>query len=172
MMNSSILDSIGLSNIDPAYFIIGLMVAVLTLLILVAILFSKYVRLDRKYKNFFQDKNGKSLEKELVAIFEDNRFLKTSVEQNKKDIKTINKNLQLTFQKAGLNKYDAFKEMGGKLSYSLALLNDYNDGFILNSVSSSDGCYSYAKVIKGGVCSIELGEEEQKALNMAIGINN
>ena len=53
-----------------------------------------------------EGKNGKSLEKELTDIFEDNRYLKSSVEQNKKDIRKINKNLELTFQKAGLNKYD------------------------------------------------------------------
>lgn len=170
-MSSSILEYIGMGNVDPAYFLIGLIVAVVILLVLVSVLFAKFTRLQKKYDGFMQGKDGKSLEKELVGIVEDNRFLKSSSEQNRKDIRTINKNLELTFQKAGLNKYDAFKEMGGKLSYSLALLNDHNDGFILNSVHSSDGCYSYAKLVKEGKSNIELGEEEQKALNMALRIN-
>ena len=60
--------------------------------------------------------------------------------------------------------------MGGKLSFSLALLDQNNDGFILNSVHSSEGCYSYTKEIKNGECSISLGSEEEVALNKAMGI--
>ena len=62
--------------------------------------------------------------------------------------------MESTFQKVGIIKYDAFNQMGGKLSFSLALLNENDDGFILNSVHSSDGCYSYTKIIKNGKCKI------------------
>lgn len=62
--------------------------------------------------------------------------------------------------------------MGGKLSFSLALLNDKNDGFILNSVHSSDGCYSYTKEITAGTCAIDLGEEEKEALEKAVHSNH
>jgi len=60
--------------------------------------------------------------------------------------------------------------MGGKLSFCLALLDENNNGFILNSVHSTEGCYSYTKSIEKGECKISLGEEELKALNMAMGI--
>lgn len=59
--------------------------------------------------------------------------------------------------------------MGGKLSFCLALLDENNNGFILNSVHSTEGCYSYTKEIKNGNCNISLGEEEKKALDMAMG---
>ena len=72
----------------------------------------------------------------------------------------------------GIVKYDAFNQMGGKLSFSLALLDENNNGFILNSVHSTDGCYSYTKEIENGVCKISLGEEEEKALNIAMGITD
>ena len=58
--------------------------------------------------------------------------------------------------------------MGGRLSFSLALLNDQNDGFIMNSVHGSDGCYSYTKRITKGECDIQLGDEERVALEKAI----
>ena len=74
-----------------------------------------------------------------------------------------------TFQKLGIVKYDAFKQMGGQLSFSLALLDENDNGFILNSVHSSEGCYSYTKEVRNGTCSISLGEEEQQALDMAMG---
>ena len=81
----------------------------------------------------------------------------------------ILKKLEFCYQKAGLVKYDAYNQMGGNLSFCLCMLNERNSGFILNSVHSSDGCYTYTKEIKNGECEIALGEEERKALNMAIG---
>lgn len=168
-MSSKILESMGLGNLDIAYIFIGMLAIMLIMLILIIILVVKTSKLSKRYNKFMQGKDCKSLEKELAKIFEDNRFLRGVTDQNSKDIRKIYKNLEVTYQKVGLNKYDAFKEMGGKLSYSLALLNGNNDGFILNSVHSSEGCYAYTKEVKNGKCSLELGAEEKKALDMALG---
>ena len=109
------------------------------------------------------------IEKEIISICEDNNFLKVAADRNKKDIRKLFHNMEYTYQKCGIVKYDAFRQMGGKLSFSLALLNQKNDGFIINSVHSSDGCYSYTKEVHEGKCDISLGEEEAEALKMAIG---
>lgn len=169
-MTSQLMDGLGLGSLDIGYLFIGIALICLLLLILVIILIKKTNTLSKQYKNFMVGKDAKSLEKELMDICADNEFLKGRAEQNRKDIRKINKNLEITYQKMALIKYDAFKEMGGKLSYSLALLNNNNSGFILNSVHSSDGCYSYTKEIINGECAILLGEEEQKALDKAMGI--
>jgi hypothetical protein len=79
--------------------------------------------------------------------------------------------MKFTFQKVGLVKYDAFNEMGGKLSFSLALLNETNDGFVLNAVHSREGCYTYVKEIIDGNSIITLADEEQEALNVAKNAN-
>ena len=60
--------------------------------------------------------------------------------------------------------------MGGQLSFSLALLDENDNGFILNSVHGAESCYSYTKVIKNGMCDISLGDEEREALNIAMDI--
>ena len=88
---------------------------------------------------------------------------------SKQTVNSALKKLEFCYQKAGLVKYDAYNQMGGNLSFCLCMLNERNSGFILNSVHSSDGCYTYTKEIKNGECEIALGEEERKALNMAIG---
>ena len=64
-------------------------------------------------------------------------------------------------------KYDAFQEMGGKFSFSLAMLNEEDDGFVINAVHSREGCYTYIKEIVGGNSIIVLADEEQEALDMA-----
>lgn len=170
-MSSEFLDSIGLGNVDIGYMILGIAILCLLLIIVTIVQIVKMSKLKKKYEKFMQGKNAKSLEKEIIGLFEDNESLKTTVDKNKHDIKKLYKNMESTFQKLGVVRYDAFQQMGGKLSFSLALLNENNDGFILNSVHSSEGCYSYTKEIKAGECSISLGEEEQRALNIAMGIN-
>ena len=170
-MNSKLLESIGLSNIDIGYVLIAMFVLVLLTVIPSIVCIVQVSKMKKRINRFMKGATAGSLESDIVAIKEDNDFLNVANEQNKKDIRKIYRNLELTYQKIGLVKYDAFKEMGGKLSFSLALLNDKNDGFILNSVHSSDGCYSYTKEIKNGVCAISLGQEEEQALQMAIHCN-
>ena len=84
------------------------------------------------------------------------------------DIIDINRRMRHCFQKIGIVKYDALNQMGGQLSYALALLDEEDNGYIINSVHGNEGCYSYTKVIKNGRSDIELGTEERKALESAI----
>ena len=71
-------------------------------------------------------------------------------------------------QKCGLVKYDAFNEMGGKLSFALAFLDSNNNGWIMNAMHSREGCFTYAKEIVKGESYVELAEEEAEALDRAI----
>ena len=59
-------------------------------------------------------------------------------------------NLTSTFHKLGIVKYDAFKEMGGNLSFALCMLDDTNTGFILNTMHGRDSSYTYIKEITKG----------------------
>lgn len=168
-MTSKIFESMGIGGIDIGYLFIGMAVCILILLILLIVQISKAAKLKKRMDKFMTGKDGKSLEKDIVGLYEDNKFLKINVDKNKKDIRTLYKNMESAFQKVGIVKYDAFRQMGGQLSFSLALLDENNNGFVLNSVHSTEGCYTYTKEIKNGECSISLGEEEQKALSMAMG---
>ena len=171
-MNSKILSYIGLGNLDIGYLFIGMSVLILILIILVILQIVNTSKLKKKYNKFMQGKDAKSLEKDIIGLYEDNKFIKTSIEKNRKDIRSLYKKLESTFQKVGIVKYDAFKQMGGQLSFSLALLDENNNGFILNSVHSTEGCYSYTKKIKSGQCDIMLGDEEKQALDIAMGVDD
>ena len=72
------------------------------------------------------------------------------------------------FNKYGVEKYDAFDDVGGKLSFVLVLLTADNDGFLINSMhSTNEGCYTYTKEIVNGEAFVILSEEEQQALEEA-----
>ncbi len=167
-MNYNLLSEMGLGNFDLTYLFIGMFALIIILLILFIVQAVKLSKLSKRYKKFVGGKNAKSLEKDIMGLYEDNKFLKTSMEKNKKDIQTLYRKFEGTFQKVGIVKYDAFNQMGGQLSFSLALLDENDNGFILNSVHSTEGCYSYTKEIKGGLCDISLGDEEKKALDIAM----
>ena len=169
MIISEIFHSMGLDGMDIGYLFIGMTACILLLLTLLIISFRKTSRLEKRLDKFMLGKDAKSLEKDIIALYEDNKFIKINMDKNKKDINTLYKNMESAFQKVGIVKYDAFQQMGGQLSFSLALLDENNNGFVLNSVHSTEGCYTYTKEIKNGECAISLGDEEKKALSMAIG---
>ena len=169
-MNYNLLEMIGLSGVDLTYLFIVSYALILILIIMVIVQAVKLSKLSKKYKKFMSGKNAKSLEKDIIGLYEDNRFIKASTEKNKSDIRLLYKRLASTFQKVGIVKYDAFNQMGGQLSFSLALLDENNSGFILNCVHSTEGCYSYTKEIRNGSCDISLGEEEREALDIAMDI--
>ena len=171
-MNSVFLNKIGLGSFYPGYlFIAAIVLAVLMLIVIMLLIVQiiKVKKLKGRLDKFLVGKDGFSLEQEIIGLCEDNKFLKNSTEKNKKDIRNLYKRMESAYQKMGLVKYDAFHQMGGQLSFSLALLDENNNGFIINSVHSTDGCYSYTKEIKNGICSISLGTEEAEALAMAMG---
>ena len=152
---------------DSDYIILGLAGFCIILFILVIVNMVQTSKMKKKYKKFMSGKNAKSLEEILVKRLNQIDSLVDANATNEKNIKKVVNNMKFTFQKVGLVKYDAFNEMGGKLSFSLALLNASNDGFVLNAVHSREGCYTYIKEIIDGNSIIVLADEEQEALNMA-----
>lgn len=170
--NSVFLTQIGLADFDLGYLLLAavvLAVLVLVLFILLLVQMQKIRRLKKRLDRFLTGKDAASLEQDIAKLYEDNQFLKNSAEKNKKDIRTLFKKAESAYQKMGMVKYDAFNQMGGQLSFSLALLDENNNGFIINSVHSTEGCYSYTKEIVNGECSIPLGTEEAEALAAAMG---
>lgn len=155
-------------GIDSDYVIIGLGALTALLLLIVFINIIQMHNLKKKYKMFMDGKNAKTLEESIMSRMNEIDHLISSNQKNETDIQTIYKNMKTTFQKVGLVKYDAFHEMGGKLSFSLALLNEINDGFIINAMHSREGCYTYIKEIISGNSIIALADEEQEALDMAM----
>ena len=162
-MESSFFDLIGL-DLDPGVLFTLMFVLILILLAVTFILIAKYSRIKTSYDVFMSGRDAVSMEEAIMSLFEDIALLKAVSEKNKKDIGLIIEDLKETYQRVGIVKYDAFKEMGGKLSFSIALLNDNKTGFILNSVHSSDGCSVYTKEIIDAESPMSLGDEEKKAL--------
>lgn len=155
-------------GIDITYVLAGMTAFLLLLLIMVVALNVKYSKLNKKYQSFMIGTSGDNIEKIVLERFEEIRALNQVTEEMNQHLKRVDETLMITYQKSAIVKYDAFKEMGGKLSFVLALLNESNDGFLINSMHSSrEGCYTYVKEIIKGESFVPLSEEERQALEEA-----
>lgn len=164
-MESKILKALG---IDPAFIFIFLLILIIVLFVLYVNVTMKYNRLKSSYMTFMRGKDGKTLEESMKERFAEVEAILKYTKQNRLDIQKINKRLESTYQKIGIVKYDAFNEMGGKLSFALAMLDNNNNGWIINAMHSREGCYTYVKEIVKGESYVELAEEEAEALDRAI----
>lgn len=71
-------------------------------------------------------------------------------------------------QKIGFVRFNPFPQTGGDQSFSLALLDENNHGFVLSSLHSRDATRFYAKTVKAGKGDgYDLSKEEQKAISQA-----
>ena len=164
-MKSKILEAIG---IDPGIIIIAMFLLIVVLFFWIVSVHMKYSRLRVSYQSFMRGKDGKSLEESILDRLEELEELSEATMKNRAEIRKINEKMLSDFQKVGILKYDAFHEMGGKLSFVLTLLDGNNSGYIINSVHSREGCYNYIKEIVNGESYIELSEEEMESLQKAI----
>ncbi len=164
-MKSKILEAIG---IDPAIILIIMLILIAVLFGLLVNVYMKYGRLKSSYNTFMKGKDGKTMEDSIFERFEALDELARISMSNRQEIKKIRSDMKDTLQKVGILRYDAFSEMGGKLSFALTLLDGNNTGYIINSMHSREGCYNYIKEIVKGESYIELSEEEAESLERAI----
>lgn len=165
-MGEGIFSSIGIGT-DLIVIILILLIIVQFIWILTII--SKFNKLNRRVSRFTSGSDGESLEDVMLKRFSEIRQIVNNEKQQNKNIETINDKFLTTFCKIGLVKYDAFKEMSGKLSFSLALLTENFDGIIITSMHSREGCFTYCKEVTNAESYYVLSEEEQLALNVATG---
>ena len=165
-MEGSILNNLGF---DPVYLLIASAVLTLILLVVTVMCLINMRKRYRRYDIFMRGKDAETMENLIVEQMNDIIDLKAQDRYNKDSIRTANKNSRAAFQKIGIVKYNAFKGMGGNLSFALALLDYTNTGFVLNSVHSREGCYLYLKDVERGETEVLLGAEEQEALEQALG---
>lgn len=155
------------TGIDAAYILIGMAAVLLILLILIIVALCKLKKLNRKFDRFMRGKDAESLEDTILSCIEKNEQIDQMNQLLREDNIGLRKNQRITYQKMGMVKYNAFREMSGDLSYALALLDQEENGFIINSVYAKEGGYSYIKEIVKGESSILLSEEEKAALEKA-----
>lgn len=149
------------------YIIIGFIFLILILIIINLNL--KLTKVEKKVVKFLNSNDEFSIESLLLQYFQKIEKVEQENFNIHQNIDEIQKKLKLCISKTSLVRYNPFEDTGGNFCYALALLNENNDGVILNNIFSREGCYNYAKPIINGVSeNHKLSQEEKIALENAM----
>ncbi len=168
-MQSNILNSLG---IDPGFLVIAMMGIMIFVLLYMVRVSMKLTRFSRRYKIFMRGKDAVSLEMAFAQRFADVDKIEEITKMHTNEIRRIKEIQGRTANKIGIVKYDAFPDVGGRLSFALAMLDESDSGFVLNAIHGREGCYTYIKEIVKGESYVVLGQEEKEALRQAVNYFN
>ena len=93
--------------------------------------------------------------------------LPTDVEGLRAEVHALRMKASQALRHLAVVRYDAFGDMGGHLSWSMALLDDGGDGVLLTSIHGRSEARTYAKNIRGWSCEQQLSPEEEEAVKFA-----
>ncbi|KAB3532233.1 DUF4446 family protein [Alkaliphilus serpentinus] len=123
--------------------------------------------LKDKYKKLVKGTNGKNIEGILLQHKEEVDEVRSEFQQFNRRLDLFDNRLSFCVQKIGIIRYNAFKDTGSDLSFSIAMLDDNNDGLIITGIHGRTETISYAKPIKEGKSNYSLSVEELQALERA-----
>lgn len=154
---------------NSEYFLLGILIAVVVLFFLMIFLCYKYSKLQKNYNRFIKKVgNGENIQEDLENFM----YKVDKVEKQNAEIlgncSQLSNELEKCIQKIGIIRYNAFKDTGSDLSFALAMLDDKNNGVVLNGIYSREMSNIYAKPVENGKSSYKLSEEEKMAIDKAI----
>lgn len=159
--------------IKSEIFLIAVAVTNIIILILYICNQIKLKKINKNYKTFMKKiGNGNNIEDMLKNYISRVEDVNEKNEEIMRYCKKLDKDISLCIKKIGMVRYSAFKDTGSDLSFALALLNDNNDGVLLNGIYSREMSNIYAKQVKEGKISSKMTEEEKQALEIALNKEN
>ena len=164
-----LLDLHGLITANAGILISIALVLAVTALVVIIFLIREIRLLRQPFRSMAELSREKGMEhalEELLKGVDENRnFLQRQAEE----LRSIYVEQGRAFSSIGLIKYNAFEDIGGMQSYSLCLLTREKNGVILTNLVGRNSTRGYALEVTGGNPSRKLSEEEQRALETALG---
>ena len=159
---------VGMINQNAAFIIIGIAAVAILELILIIILFTKLSGIKNKFKKMMRGTNNKNLEGMLEEYLQKVEKIELNSTDAVSKFNKLDENLKNCIQKVGVVRYKAFEDVGSDLSFSIALLDEKNDGVMLTGIYGRMESTTYAKPIDKGISRYDLSEEELQALSEAM----
>lgn len=147
--------------------ILGLGAGILLLLILYIISQIRISSIKKKYNLLVNGTTNMNIEELLIKAGKDVNEMRIDMNIFEDNIKSLESKLNFAVQKVGFVRYNAFAEMGSDLSFSIALLDNFENGFVLSSIYGREYASLYAKPIKKGKSRYKLSVEEIQAVDRA-----
>lgn len=157
-------------DLDPdlvALIAIGAAAVALIVLVLAVVLAVRIRRMRRQYVVLQAGDDGQSF---LDAVSRQNDEvvqLRSEVVSLRTSVDTLRVDLADAIRHVAVVRYDAFNDMGGRMSFSAALLDDAGDGVVISSINGRSETRTYAKGVKGGISEADLSPEEVQVIGYA-----
>ncbi|NLK00292.1 MAG: DUF4446 family protein [Clostridia bacterium] len=113
-------------------------------------------------------KRVRNLRRAMSALVKNKPQHKTNTKIDDKQWEILDDRFSHALQRVGIIRYSAFNDVGGDLSFSLALLDGHGDGLVLSSLHGRDEARSFVKPIKSGGSHYQLSPEETQAVEKAL----
>jgi hypothetical protein len=130
-----------------------------------------HVRVSRVRRGFaaLEGPDGRQTVVDAVArSLNETQQLRGELAKARSDLDAARGELADALRHVSVVRYDAFGDMGGRLSFTAALLDDSGDGLVLTSIHGRSEARTYAKGVKAGASDVTLSPEEQQAITLAM----
>lgn len=162
-------------NILDAFFKNYNTIIILAIIALVIIMFVwnmiisiKLSKLGGKYKKFMRGSSGKNFENMLLDHMGNMEAAIERVNIINEDVVSMKNQMDRCMQKCNIIRYNAFSDTGSDLSFSIAMLDAFNDGFIVTGIYGRNESITYAKPISKGSSKYPLSVEEEMVLSRSL----
>ncbi len=142
---------------------IGLVVAFIWIVILTIILFKEM----KFMRQLFPKSDARDIRNKFKELIEIVNSLTAKEEELVKNFDNLRLEIETHIQKVAITRYNPYGDTGGDQSFSVALLNKQQTGFVLTSLHTRSGTRVYAKPVVSGKSQTELSGEEQDVLKKA-----
>ena len=147
---------------------IALLVLNIILMILVIFTNIKFVLFKKQSRDFMKKLgDGTNIEEMLKKYIKATDYVNQENALIKSNIKNIEKEMKSNLQNVGIVRYNAFDDVGSNLSFAVAILDDYNNGIVLNGIYARETSSVYAKPVVNGDSEYPLSNEEKEAIKKA-----
>lgn len=150
------------------WFIGGVILLILILLVMVLAQGAKLRKIRRKYDLMMAGSGVENLETLLIDLKVQMDSIEDEQEQQRKSMELLLTKLQQIKGRVGIKRYNAFSGQGSDLSFSIAIVDEKKNGVVISALYSRDSSYVYAKPLAVGESTYALSPEETEAINLAV----
>lgn len=159
-----------MQNIDIYLVTTSLIIFCFILLALIIILMISVNNLKKRLNtSLIGPETGKNLEKVLADYHEYVSVVDYNYNTIRQDIDSLYDRLKPCIQKVGIVRYNPFEDMGGDLSYAVAILDQEDNGLVINTIMTRDSSRTYCKPVNNCKSKYPLSYEEELSIKKASG---
>ncbi len=156
-----------LASVEPKYYLLISVGFGIVFLIFTIILSNQVRQLQKKYNLLLKGSDKKNIGELFDQYFENIDQLQTVKEDLQGEIEEVKALAAAGLHHIGIVRYSAYDDVGGDLSFSVALLDGDYSGFLITSIFGRDESRTYAKPITRGESNYKLTHEEQESIRRA-----